>query len=272
MVKITSFLRYLIIIVIILLFMLPALLALLNSFKSEAELQKLTPSLFFTPVLDNYISIFQRFNFLPYLKNSIYISITTILITSLIGIPAAYALSRATIFFKKGLMFLVLLVRLLPYIIFILPLFIFFTQFNIKGTFFSLFITMMMISLPLTIWLMKGFFDDIPVDFEEAAYIDGASRFRAFVIIVLPHSAPGIAAITVLGYIFTWNQFLIPLIMGSTNMGTLSYGVIRFLGGEVWGEKIGAMSAWVFATIIPVILITIAINKYLVKGFIQGID
>jgi multiple sugar transport system permease protein len=232
----------------------------------------LIPSFIFTPTVDNYSVIVSKYDFLPQLVTTLYITIFTVLAGAVIGIPAAYALSRARILFKKAIMFFILLVRFLPYIMFIIPLFILMTRLGLTGTHFALFLTLMMIPLPIIIWLMKGFFDDIPVDSEEAAFIDGANRFQAFWRIALPSAAPGIAAIVVLSFIFTWNQFLIPLIMAGRETKTIIYGMNKFMGGETWAERTGPMSAWIVAVVVPVVIISLLVNKYMVKGFTQGID
>jgi multiple sugar transport system permease protein len=244
----------------------------LNSFKTAVELQKLVPTFIFTPITDNYKVIVNEYDFFPQLSTTLYVTIFTVAMSSIIGIPAAYALSRARFLFKKYVMFFILLVRFLPYIMFIIPLFMLMTRLQLSGTHFALFLTLTMIPLPIIIWLMKGFFDDIPVDFEEAAFIDGANRFQAFWRIALPSAAPGIAAIVVLTFIFTWNQFLIPLIMAGRETKTIIYGLTRFTGGEAWAERTGPMSAWIVAVVIPVVIISLLVNRYMVKGFTQGID
>jgi multiple sugar transport system permease protein len=232
----------------------------------------LTPSFVFKPVIDNYRIIIQENDFLRQLRTTLFITSFTVIISALIGIPAAYALSRARFLFKKWIMFFILLVRFLPYIMFIIPLFILMTRLGLSGTHVALFLTLLMIPLPILIWLMKGFFDDIPVDSEEAAYIDGATRLQTFFRITLPSATPGIAAIVVLSFIFTWNQFLIPLIMAGRDTRTIIYGLTRFIGGETWALRLGPMSAWIVAVVLPVVLISLLVNKYMVKGFTQGID
>lgn len=271
-IKVINIFRYLAILIALILSLLPVFVVILNSFKSPAELQKLSMSFFFKPTLDNYIDIVRECEFLFQLKNTLFMVIVTVSLSAIIGIPAAYSLSRAKILFKNWIMFFVLLVRFLPYIMFIIPLFILMTRLGISGTQFSLFLTMMMIPLPITIWLMKGFFDDIPVDVEEAAYIDGSSRFGAFLRIVIPSATPGIAAIIVLSTIFTWNQLLIPLIMAGSESRTVIIGLLQFIGGETCFARVGLMSAWIVGIIVPAIIISLIVNKYMVKGFTQGVD
>ena len=155
---------------------------------------------------------------------------------------------------------------------FIIPLFILLTRLGLSGTNFAMFLTLTMIPLPIVIWLMKGFFDDIPTDSEEAAYIDGATRFQSFIKIVVPSAAPGIAAIVTLTFIFTWNQFLIPLMMAGRETRTVILGLAQFMGGELVTERTNLMAAWTAGVVVPVIIIALIVNKYMIKGFTQGID
>lgn len=261
--------RHLLILLILFFSLLPLFYVILASFKSMGDPMQ---SLIFKPIIDNYLQIVKQFDFFLYLRNTVFITVMTVVICALVGIPAAYGLSRFQFFGKRMTLFFILLVRFLPYILFILPLFMLMTRIGLVKTFPGLILAYITVPLPILIWLMKGFFDDIPVDTEEAALIDGASRFQAFLRVVLPAAAPGIASITILIFIIAWNQFLIPLIIAGYKNRTLIIGLTQFMGGETWGHRLGLMSAWSIAVIIPVIIIALAVNKYLVRGFTQGID
>jgi multiple sugar transport system permease protein len=143
--------------------------------------------------------------FLRYMRNSLWVSLATTVLGVLVAVPAAYAFSRFTFPGRDALFFSVLVRNMFPVVVFLTPLFVLMRKLELIGTHWSLIITYLTFGLPLSIWLLKGFYDNIPPELEMAARIDGASRFQAFWLIVMPLSSPGIIATAIYAFIGAWN-------------------------------------------------------------------
>ena len=244
----------------------PLFWVLLASFKGPADVMRIPPVLFFEPTLVNY-AVVARERFMFFFENSVIITGGSVLLTILLGVPAAFGLSRLRIRFKKTIMLFILSVRFSPYIVFALPLFLIMSQLGLIGNRTAIVFVYIIINLPVVIWLMRAFFDDIPRELDEAAAIDGASRFRAFRSVVVPCAAPGIATVTVLSFIFAWNEFLFALVLSGRDAQTLTVGLTRFLGGMESAVRWGLLSAWSVAIIAPVVVLSLLVNRQLRKGF-----
>lgn len=244
----------------------PLFWVLLASFKGPGDVMRIPPVLFFQPTLENYFVV-ARERFAFYFENSVVITGGSVLLTVILGVPAAFGLSRLRIRFKKTIMLFILSVRFSPYIVFALPLFLIMSQLRLIGNRTAIIFVYIIINLPVVIWLMRAFFDDIPQELDEAAAIDGASRFRAFRSIVLPCAAPGIATVTILSFIFAWNEFLFALILSGRDAQTLTVGLTRFLGGMEAAVRWGMLSAWSVAIIAPVVILALLVNRQLRRGF-----
>ena len=244
----------------------PLFWVLLASFKGPADVMRIPPVLFFEPTLVNY-AVVARERFMFFFENSVIITGGSVLLTILLGVPAAFGLSRLRIRFKKTIMLFILSVRFSPYIVFALPLFLIMSQLGLIGNRTAIVFVYIIINLPVVIWLMRAFFDDIPRELDEAAAIDGASRFRAFRSVAVPCAAPGIATVTVLSFIFAWNEFLFALVLSGRDAQTLTVGLTRFLGGMESAVRWGLLSAWSVAIIAPVVVLSLLVNRQLRKGF-----
>ncbi len=244
----------------------PLFWVLLASFKVPSDVMRLPPVIFFQPTLANYLHVFaDRFWF--FFENSVVITGGSVALTILVGIPAAYGLSRLRIGFKKTLMLLILSVRFAPYIIFALPLFLIMSELGLIGHRPALVVVYTIINLPVVIWLMRAFFDDIPREFDEAAALDGATRFVTFTRVLLPCAKPGIATVTILSFIFAWNEYLFALILSGRHSQTLTVGLTRFLGGMEDAVRWGQLSAWSIAVVAPVVILALLVNRHLRRGF-----
>ena len=149
--------------------------------------------------------------FLRYMGNSLFVATATTVIGVAVAVPAAYAFSRFKFPGKSSLFYAVLLRNMFPAVIFLIPLFILMRNLHLVNSYLSLIITYLTFGLPLSIWLLKGFYDNIPIQLEQAARIDGASRFQAFVRVVMPLSAPGIVATAIYSFILAWNEYVYAL-------------------------------------------------------------
>ena len=183
----------------------PFLWMVLNAFKTPLQIIKLPPELIFQPTLRNFENVFGTQNFMRYIMNSVIIGAGCTLIGLLIGLPAAYSIAR---FRQNRLAIGILMARMVPGITFLVPLFIVFRQLGLVDTYTSLILAHMLVGLPFIVWVMVPFFESIPRELTEAAVMDGASAIRAFVMVVLPLSGPGIVTAAILSFVFSWNNFM----------------------------------------------------------------
>lgn len=244
----------------------PLLWVLLASFKSATDLMRLPPVLFFRPTLENYFGVAHQ-GFFTYLRNSAVVTLSSIALSVALGIPAAFGLSRFAVPGRKTIMMAILSVRFMPYIVFALPMFLIMVQLGIIGTLGGLLFVYIIINLPVIIWLMRTFFDDIPRDIDEAAAIDGASQGVIFFRVVLPCALPGVATVTILSLIFAWNEYLFALFLSGRYAQTLTVGLTRFLGGMETAVRWGMLSAWSIAIVAPIVVLSLLVNKQLRRGF-----
>jgi len=237
----------------------------LSSFKNQVQNLSYPPLFIFKPTLENYTAVFKQQNFGKYLFNSFVVATGSTFISLLVGIPAAYSISR---FKMKRTIFILTVARMIPFISYLIPWYILFTKLKLVDTYLGLTLSHIIINLPLVIILMSSFFDDVPVELEEAATVDGASAFRTFLEISVPIAANGIITSAILSYIFSWNQFLFSLILSGPKTKTVPIAVFNFMSYEMinWG---GIMAA---ATLIalPVLILTLFIHRYIVKGLTMG--
>lgn len=244
----------------------PLLWVFLASFKSATDLMRLPPVLFFRPTLENYFGVAHQ-GFFTYLRNSAVVTLSSIALSVALGIPAAFGLSRFAVPGRKTIMMAILSVRFMPYIVFALPMFLIMVQLGIIGTLGGLLFVYIIINLPVIIWLMRTFFDDIPRDIDEAAAMDGASQGVIFFRVVLPCALPGVATVTILSLIFAWNEYLFALFLSGRYAQTLTVGLTRFLGGMETAVRWGMLSAWSIAIVAPIVVLSLLVNKQLRRGF-----
>lgn len=244
----------------------PLLWVFLASFKSATDLMRLPPVLFFRPTLENYFGVAHQ-GFFTYLRNSVVVTLSSIALSVALGIPAAFGLSRFAVPGRKTIMMAILSVRFMPYIVFALPMFLIMVQLGIIGTLGGLLFVYIIINLPVIIWLMRTFFDDIPRDIDEAAAMDGASQGVIFFRVVLPCALPGVATVTILSLIFAWNEYLFALFLSGRYAQTLTVGLTRFLGGMETAVRWGMLSAWSIAIVAPIVVLSLLVNKQLRRGF-----
>jgi multiple sugar transport system permease protein len=226
------------------------------------------------PTLEQYKRLLSWNNeigrvFLRYMANSIWVSVASTIVGVTIAVPAAYAFSRFRFPGRKMLFYSVLLRNMFPAVIFLMPLFIMMKNFRLVNTHWSLIITYLTFGLPLSIWLLKGFYDNIPPQLEQAARIDGASRFKAFVLIVMPLSSPGIIATAIYAFIVAWNEYVYALtFLNNEDMLTLPVGLQRFFT-EYSTNWPGLMAAS-FLMSVPVVIMFLVLQKYFVRALTEG--
>lgn len=264
--RVASVLRYVAIAVAVFIAVFPLFWVLLASLKLPGDVASLPPRLFFQPTLENYRTVFQR-GFFAFFRNSSVITVLAVALSVALGVPAAYGLSRLAVRGKNGILFFILSVRFVPYIVFAVPIFILMVNVGLVGTHLGLILVYVLINLPLVIWLMKAFFDDIPHDIDDAAAVDGATRFQTFLLVVLPSALAGVACVTILSFIFTWNEYLFALILSGRDAQTLPVGLTQFLGGMENPVRWGLLSASSITVVAPVVIVTMLVHRYLRQGF-----
>jgi multiple sugar transport system permease protein len=257
------FLILVLVIVVPMLF--PFLWMFLSSFKVQVDIIAWPPKFFFSPTMQNYHKVFAEQNFMLYLKNSSVVGIASVVLSLVIGLPAAYSIAR---FKQKKLLMVILVARLMPGISFLMPWYIVFSRLHLMDSYTALILSHMLIALPVVVWIMSSYFESIPIELEDSAMVDGATRQRAFWSIVLPLSMPGVVTATTLSFIFSWNNFMFSQVLSMEKTRTLPIAVYNFMSyAEVdWG---GVMAAAV-AIVMPAIILTMIFQKYVVKGLTMG--
>jgi multiple sugar transport system permease protein len=207
--------------------------------------------------------------FLRYLVNSLWVSLATTILGVAVAVPAAYAFSRFRFPGRNLLFYAVLMRNMFPAVVFLMPLFIMMRWLGLVNTQTSLILTYLTFGLPLSIWLLKGFFDNIPIQLEQAARIDGASRFKAFLLIVMPLSSPGIIATSIYCFILAWNEYVYALtFLNDESKLTLPVGLQAFFT-EYATNWPGLMAAS-FIMSVPVVVMFLVLQKYFVRALTEG--
>jgi multiple sugar transport system permease protein len=255
-------------IIIIFIFLFPFLWMVGMSFKDRIQTFQIPPAWFFKPTLENYRDLFSREIFGHYFVNSLLVVAFSVLISLLIAAPAAYALSRFNFKAKKDFSFWILSVRMAPAISVVIPYFLLGSLIGILDTKFVLILSYLTFNIPFAVWMLKGFISEIPIEIEEAAMVDGYSRFEVFYKIIIPLTATGFAATSILCIIQSWNEFTFALFLTTTNARTLPTIVTQFLTfqGVVWGE----MSSAATITVLPAVIFAILVRKHLITGLTFG--
>ncbi len=237
------------------------------SLKTDLEAFRMPPKLLFVPTLENYVGLFEG-NFARSFANSLVVSVSTTLVSILLGVPAAYALSRAGFRADKGIALWVLTTRMAPPIAFAIPFFLVYRQLGLIDTLHGLVIIYLTFNLSLVIWMMRTFFDGLPRSLEEAAAIDGASPLQVFLRITLPLSGPGLATTAIFCYLLAWNDFFYALILTRSQAQMAPVAIVNFMNYEGW--EWGKIAAGGTMIMLPVVLFSLVVRKYLIRGLTAG--
>jgi multiple sugar transport system permease protein len=254
---------YLLVGLVVLFAAFPVVYMLITSFKTRAMLYE-PAMLFFTPTLENYAATLQKYGLEKYLLDSLFVATANVVVCILLGTVAAYALHRFGIRHKDKIVFAILSARILPSIALVLPFYIIGLTVRMLDTYTILVVTFMVFNLPFVVVTMKSFFENVPVETEEAAMLDGCSRAGALFRIVLPQIGTGLFATAIMCFMFAWNEFTYAMFLTSTNVNMISTAVIFFKTerGILWGE----VSALGIIAVLPVIAISFVTQKYIVRS------
>jgi len=236
------------------------------SLKPQVEAAGYPPSFFrFTVTFKGYVEVFAKHPFLLYIWNSLVVATGATLLGLIVGLPAAYSIAQWK---QHKLALTILVARIIPGISYLIPWYILFRNLKMVDTYQALILTHLVVGLPITIWVMIGFFEGIPPDLREAALIDGCTDYGAFWRVAIPLVKPGVVATAILAFIFSWNNFLFSVILAGRNTRTLPIAVFNMISYEEisWGPLAAA------ATLItlPVILLTLIIQRHIVTGLTFG--
>jgi multiple sugar transport system permease protein len=246
----------------------PAVVLLLTSLKTELDAMSFPPKWIFQPTFKNYVAIFKTSPLIGYGLNSLIVASLNTAACLVIGSLAAYGLARFQFRGSDNLAFWFLSIRMMPPVAGIIPLYIIMKNLRLLDTVWCLILTYLTFNLPFVIWLLKGFFEEIPLEIEESALIDGCSEFGVFSRIALPLVAPGLATTAILAFIFSWNEFLFALILTGTRAVTVPVGIIGFM--KETGINWGYMTAGGVLALLPVIFFVMLVQRHLVKGLTMG--
>lgn len=247
----------------------PLFTLLLSSFKPESAITSPDFRWIFAPTLDNYRQLLVNpdFPLTLYLRNSLIASGGSTLLALVLGIPAAYALAR----FATGGGFLrdwFLSFRIVPPIVLALPMFILVRGYGLSDNVLSLVLVYLTANIPLAVWVLQSFIRELPQEIEEAALVDGASWPQLLVRVVTPMLAPGAAAVAILTFIFSWNEFLLALVLTFQRGATMPVGAARFITGYsiLWGP----ISAAAIVAAVPTLILGLVVQRHLVRGLTLG--
>lgn len=262
------FFIYLFLVVFLIFALLPYVWLILTSFKTRVDAFAIPPKVLFKATLNNYQEAFLDKGFLLNLKNSIIIMLATVGIGLGLGLPSAYAFSRFKTGKDKLLLNYLLGTRFTPVVVLALPLYLLMSKVRLLDSFVGIVIAHVAFNLPFVIWMMKGFFDAIPKEIDEAARVDGYSWFKVFLRIDVPLAKSGLAATAVFCAINSWNEFLMALILTGRHTATMPVGVPGLLTPQrtIWGQ-IAAVGTVIT---IPVLLFAILVQKHMIAGMTMG--
>jgi len=218
----------------------------------------------------NYVRAFQLGDFVHHLRNSLFIAVSATVLTLVVCTTMAFGLSKLSPRVRSALTFLILSTRFVPYVVLALPFFLFFLTLGISGTRPGLLLAHLAMQVPFAVWLLVEFFDGVPREIEEAAIVDGCSPLRVYWNVSLPIVISGVSACAILVFILSWNEYLFAVFISGYEAQPLTVGITRFLGAMDTGTQYGVIAAYGSLIVLPVILLTLVLNRYIVSGLTAG--
>ena len=270
--------RSVLISLVLVFFLFPIFWIVLMSFQSNETILRIPPSIVFEPTLSNYSALITGrlestagnldIAFMKNLWNSFFLSAASVLISLALGIPAAYAFARFRFRLGEDIAFTLLSFRFAPPLLVLLPLSLYFKQLGLTNTYIGLIWVYQLICLPLILWIVRGYFEDISPDIEHAYRISGNSWLKTFWKIAAPLAKPGIAAAGLLAFIFAWNNFVFALILASADKQPVTVGALAFVTAS--GIQYGQIAAAIVLSIAPTLALALYAQRYLVEGLSLG--
>jgi multiple sugar transport system permease protein len=271
-------LRGIAITMVLLFFLFPIFWIVLMSLQTNATILRMPPSIVFEPTLANYKALLTGtlettagnldIAFMRNLGNSVILSLASVALSLLLGVPAAYAFARFRFRLGESIAFTLLSFRFAPPLLVLLPLSLYFKQLGLTDTYVGLVWVYQLICLPLILWIVRGYFEDISPDIEHAYRLAGNSWWRTFTRIAIPLARPGIAAAGLLAFIFAWNNFIFALILASAGKQPVTVGALAFVTAS--GIQYGQIAAAIVLSVTPTLLLALYAQRYLVEGLSLG--
>lgn len=252
------------------LFLLPIVWMLLTSIKPTIDIFAMPPKWIFEPTLDHYRAHFVHADILNRYLNTIIVSIGASTLSLVIGTTCGYALARLNIRGGTLLALLILASRTIPPIALVVPFYLLFRRLDMLDKHLTLILTYTTFLVPYVIWLMRGFFISLPRSLEDAALVDGCSRFGAFFLIILPNTLSGITATFIFSIILAWNELMFALVLTSRNAVTIPVSITGMSGDTEQGALWGPLMAVSTLTVVPVVIFALFVQKWLVQGLASG--
>ncbi len=264
----TSIGLLLVVIAVWIFYLFPIVWLLLMSVKNQVDIFSKVPLIIFQPTLDHYAEQLSDPAFVAALKNSLVVALISVVMSMVLGSLAAYSLARFRLKVTTWLAVGLLLARMLPPIVFVVPLFLLYNAAGLRNSLIGLALVYTAFNVPFVVWLMRSFFEEVPVELEEAVLIDGGSRVRAFWYVTIPLAAAGLAATAVFCAIASWGEFLFALILTGPDTSTLPIYLASFITDRTieWG---GVTSTGVLV-VVPLVLFGILVQRHLIKGLTLG--
>ncbi len=268
-VKLKRILRTVLLAIIALIANFPVITVILNSLQSTSDIMS-SSSIFPTHfTLANYVSIAVQSNFMTFFKNSLIVALTGTLVSVVIAGLAGYAMSRFRVRFLRVYGSSLLALQMFPVILVLIPLFVLFRIAGLIDTYWSVILLYITGNMPFAIWMYRGFFDSIPKELEESSWIDGCSRLESFWRIALPLSGPGVAAVGIFSFLFSWNEYLIAMVFLRNNARmTIPVGLQLFM--QQYQTDWGSLFAAATVAMLPPLLFSFFAQKYMVYGAVAG--
>jgi multiple sugar transport system permease protein len=270
--------RTLLIVLVLVFFLFPIFWILLMSFQTNDQILRIPPSILFEPTLDNYLTLITGklqttaghldVAFLKNLGNSLLLSTGSVILSLVLGVPAAYAFARFKFRLGENIAFTLLSFRFAPPLLVLLPLSLYFKQLGLTDSYFGLIWIYQLICLPLILWIVRGYFEDVSPDIEHAYRVAGHSWWTTFRRIAIPLARPGIAAAGLLAFIFAWNNFVFALILASADKQPVTVGALAFVTAS--GIQYGQIAAAIVLSVMPTLLLALYAQRYLVEGLSLG--
>lgn len=248
--------------------LIPIIWGFMISIRQPGDAFSIPPKLIFDPTLLFHYQVWFERGFLAFLWNSLIIAAGTICISVPIGTMAAYGLARMKSKHSGKLLFGLLAVRMFPQILLAIPFFVMARGLGMTDSYVMMILSMVAINQPFTIWLMRSFFVDVPVELDEAAMIDGCNRWQAFWMIALPAVRPGLAVTSLFSALLAYNEFLFALILTGSRTKTLPVAIAEYGGEDISYWSLSAAGA--IGIMLPVVIFTIAVQRHLIRGLTFG--
>ena len=266
----TKVVLYVVAFTFLLLFLFPIYLIFTSSLKTDLEIFARPPVFLFTPTLKNYYDVLfvPSTSQLPFIVNSLIVTVLSTIVAVGFGAMAAYGVARYEFKGRRDLAFWILSTRMAPPIAFIVPMFVLIKAASLLDTYWALVIMYTGMNLSFSVWILRGFFMEIPPELEDSALVDGYTRWQVFTRIALPLVKPGLAAVAVFTSIFAWNEFLYALILTQQQAKTIPVGIQSF--SSSMGYNWGPFMAVGFIAICPIMIFTFIMQGYLVRGLTFG--